>query len=122
MDTALEKEKLWKYRKDNKTYALICNTRDLALLIKKSHNDNYITDMELTRDNTYIALYKKTNFMFPLNGDINCLNWDQILPEAPPPVPNAANALITDTTQMANIVTDLARATIEECNTRSVAP
>ena len=49
----------------------ILGTQDLAFFFKKCQDDAFIHDLDITRDNKYFVVYKKTNGMFPAQEDIN---------------------------------------------------
>ena len=71
MNEALKRGKIWRLQKNNGKYELIRNTSDLGAYIKKVQNDAYVLDMETSRENTYVVLYKQTSRMFAARSGIS---------------------------------------------------
>ena len=111
--TLLRVGKLYRKRKDNGSLVLVRDTNDLATFFTKCQDDASIADMDITRENRYLLLYKKTNGMFPLKEDINCKDWDEIGKKAPDSTPSDATAIVTETARMAVGVADLTKEIFE---------
>ena len=84
------------------------------MYIKKVQNDANIPDLETSRENIWVVLYKQTSRMFPARSGISCKDWSEILASAPIAVPTGTNAVVINTGNMVTSVAELTRATVEE--------
>ena len=65
--------------------------------------------MDITRENRYFLLYKKTNGMFPVKDDINCKDWDEIDKKPYLSASDSASAIVSETAKMAVGVAEMTK-------------
>ena len=102
MKTLLKNAKLLRKRESDDRFIIICDTVDLADFFLKCQYDACIADMDITRENQCLILYKRTSGMYPTKENINCKNWDEIQFTIPTAVASSATAdVVTNTANIA---------------------
>ena len=109
MGERLRDGKLWRKRADNGILVKVRDTWDLASFFTKCQDNANIADMEITCENRYFVLYKKTNGMFPAVEDTNCKNWDEIDTKPFTSAPSGAVDIVTATGKMAVGVAEMTK-------------
>ena len=100
----LKDGKILRKSKENGRTIVIRDTNDFANFFRRCQNDAYIADMDITNENSYLILYKRTSQLYPVKKNMTCKDWNdidsKITVAAPPPgtadvITNTANIAVS---------------------------